>query len=86
MMPLNHIQQGRTPARILAILEIDNSWMSAHELVADLTLRWDPVKLTSVRQAMGRLSLSGRVEQRLVPVYPENIRDCEMEQIEVRLA
>jgi Fe2+ or Zn2+ uptake regulation protein len=44
-----------TPKRIMEILEMEGEWMTAHQLEADLALRWQPVKLATVRRAMHRL-------------------------------
>lgn len=65
-MPKGYLQQSGTPARILDLLELDGTWMSAHELTAELALRWDPVSTNVVRRAISRLAISKRIETRLV--------------------
>jgi len=77
--------KGSVPSRILDILEIEDMWMSAHALAADLSLRFDDVKLTSVQRAIARLKDKDRVNYRFVEVFTGNSHDWQRKQLEVRL-
>jgi len=49
MMARGWMNTGSVPSRILDILEMEDMWMSAHALTADLSLRFDDVKLATVQ-------------------------------------
>jgi len=77
--------RGSVPSRIRDVLEMDGWWMSADALCADLSMRFDTVKLTNVRRAMQRLRDKDRVEVRFVEVYTQRILDDgHKKQMEVR--
>ena len=56
---------GSTPSRVIAVLEMEQGWMSIHALMADLELRWGQVKLATVRRATHRLINQQAIESRL---------------------
>ena len=78
-------RNGRIPARIIDILDMEQGWMTAHALQADIELRWGITSLASVRRAVHRLTKRGLVESRLrwVPSNRNNTQN--VEEIEVRL-
>jgi Fe2+ or Zn2+ uptake regulation protein len=80
------MHRGSIPSRVLAILEVEDGWMTVYALVADLELRWGDVKLATVRRAMHRLVDKQLVTSRLVDMPSLDHERMYFKEMEVRAA
>lgn len=82
---MNGLHAGRTPQRIVDVLDMEHGWMTAHALMADLQLRWGHITLPTVRRAVHRLTERGLVESRLTLMPSTRNNTQNVEELEVRL-
>ena len=74
---------GSTPSRVLDILEMEQGWMTIDALIADLELRWNAVKLDTVRRAVHRLIANDLIRSQLT-LMPSRHDMRNQTQLEVR--
>ena len=80
------MQAGRTPSRIMAVLELEGGWMTAYQLEADLALRWQAVTLGTIRRALHRLIDQHMLESRIMLAPSIQDGGYNKQEMEVRVA